>query len=296
MRRLGQAIRQHTESALGAVRQAFRGKLNLVKSADNIQKVQVSGLADETLQDVELMQQFGLTSVPPAGTQVVVLPMGGETTHSIVIATENGSVRVKNLKSGETAVYDESGSTIILKQGRLIEIDCDILKITATTKVEISSPIVETDHVFTAQGQINGNGGMAIQGGSGASFTGNVTQTKGSFNTDGDVTANGKSLINHTHRGDSGGVTGTLSPPFYSSFHLLCQHGQRNQPAYRGLYKFAYQYTAKCCVYQTDYTFRLMVGKWACRFSAPYYSTGKRLKPCWHVGATICRRGVTAVN
>lgn len=208
MRRLGQVIKQHTETALGAVRQAFRGKLNLVNSADNIQKVQVSGLADETLQDVELMQQFGLTSVPPAGTQVVVLPMGGETTHSIVIATENGSFRVKNLKSGETAVYDESGSTIILKQGRLIEIDCDILKITATTKVEISSPVVETDRVFTAQGQINGNGGMAIQGGSGASFTGNVTQTKGSFTTDGDVTANGTSLVSHTHRGDSGGVTG----------------------------------------------------------------------------------------
>ena len=208
MRRLGQAIRQHTETALGAVRQAFRGTLNLVKSADNIQKAQVSGLADETLQDVELMQQFGLTSVPPAGTQVVVLPMGAETTHSIVIATENGSFRVKNLKSGETAVYDESGSTIILKQGRLIEIDCDILKITASTKVEISSPLVETDRVLTAQGQINGNGGMAIQGGSGASFTGNVTQTKGSFTTDGDVTANGKSLINHIHSGDSGGVTG----------------------------------------------------------------------------------------
>lgn len=208
MQRLGKAIREHTETALGAVRQAFRGTLNLVKTADNIQKVQVSGLADETLQDVELMQQFGLTSVPPAGTQVVVLPMGGETTHSIVIATENGSVRIKNLKSGETAVYDESGSTIILKQGRLIEIDCDILKITATTKVEISSPIVETDHIFTAQGQINGNGGMAVQGGSGASFTGNVTQTKGSFTTDGDVTANGTSLVSHTHRGDSGGVTG----------------------------------------------------------------------------------------
>ena len=208
MRRLSQAIQQKAQGAVDEIRQAFRGVLHLVKSADNIQKVQASGLADETLQDVELMQQFGLTSVPPAGTQVVVLPMGGETTHSIVIATENGSFRVKNLKSGETAVYDESGSTIILKQGRLIEIDCDILKITATTKFEISSPIVETDRVFTAQGQINGNGGMAIQGGSGASFTGNVTQTGGSITTDGDVTASGKSLVSHTHQGDSGGMTG----------------------------------------------------------------------------------------
>ena len=208
MRRLSQAIQQKAQGAVDEIRQAFRGVLHLVKSADNIQKVQASGLADETLQDVELMQQFGFTSVPPANTQAVILPIGGQTTHGIVIATENGSFRVKNLQGGEVAVYDESGSGIVLKKGRLIEIDCDVLKINATTKVDISSPLVETDQVFTAQGQINGNGGMAVQGGSGASFTGNVEQRGGSFTTDGDVTANGKSLINHTHRGDSGGVTG----------------------------------------------------------------------------------------
>ncbi len=208
MRRLSQAIQQKAQGAVDEIRQAFRGVLHLVKSADNIQKVQASGLADETLQDVELMQQFGFTSVPPANTQAVILPIGGQTTHGIVIATENGSFRVKNLQGGEVAVYDESGSSIVLKKGRLIEIDCDVLKINATKKVDISSPLVETDRVFTAQGQINGNGGMAVQGGSGASFTGNVQQSGGSFTTDGDVTANGKSLINHTHRGDSGGVTG----------------------------------------------------------------------------------------
>ncbi|OOF59285.1 phage baseplate assembly protein V [Rodentibacter myodis] len=195
MRRLAQAIQQKTQNAVNDIRQAFRGVLNLVKSADNIQKVQVSGLADETLQDVELMQHFGFTSVPPANTQAVIIPIGGQTSHGIVIATENGAFRVKNLQGGEVAVYDESGSSIVLKQGRLIEIDCDILKIKAETKVAISSPLVETDHVFTAQGQINGNGGMAIQG--------------GSITTDGDVTASGKSLVNHLHRGDSGGMTGS---------------------------------------------------------------------------------------
>lgn len=207
MRRLSQAIQQKAQGAAEEIRQAFRGVLHLVKSADNIQKVQASGLADETLQDVELMQQFGFTSVPPANTQAVILPIGGQTTHGIVIATENGSFRVKNLQGGEVAVYDESGSSIVLKKGRLIEIDCDVLKINATTKVDISSPLVETDQVFTAQGQINGNGGMAVQGGSGASFTGNVEQSGGSFTTDGDVTAGTISLRNHKHTGDSGGKT-----------------------------------------------------------------------------------------
>lgn len=207
MRRLSQAIQQKAQGAVYEIRQAFRGVLHLVKSVDNIQKVQASGLADETLQDVELMQQFGFTSVPPANTQAVILPIGGQTTHGIVIATENGSFRVKNLQGGEVAVYDESGSSIVLKKGRLIEIDCDVLKIKAATKVDISSPLVETDQVFTAQGQINGNGGMAVQGGSGASFTGNVKQSGGSFTTNGDVKAGTISLSNHKHTGDSGGKT-----------------------------------------------------------------------------------------
>lgn len=207
MRRLSQAIQQKAQGAVDEIRQAFRGVLHLVKSADNIQKVQASGLADETLQDVELMQQFGFTSVPPANTQAVILPIGGKTTHGIVIATENGSFRVKNLQGGEVAVYDESGSSIVLKKGRLIEIVCDVLKIKAATKVDISSPLVETDQVFTAQGQINGNGGMAVQGGSGASFTGNVEQRGGSFTTDGDVEAGTISLRNHKHTCDSGGKT-----------------------------------------------------------------------------------------
>ena len=155
-----------------------------------------------------MMQQFGFTSVPPANTQAVIIPIGGQTSHGIVISTENGSFRVKNLQGGEVAVYDESGSSIVLKKGRLIEIDCDVLKIKAAKKVDISSPLVETDQVFTAQGQINGNGGMAVKGGSGASFTGNVEQQGGGFTTDGDVKAGTISLRNHKHPGDSGGETG----------------------------------------------------------------------------------------
>lgn len=134
MRRLTQAIQQQAQGAVNDIRQAFRGILHLVKSADNIQKVQASGLSDETLQDVEMMQQFGFTSVPPANTQAVIIPIGGQTSHGIVIATENGSFRVKNLQGGEVAVYDESGSSIVLKKGRLIEIDCDVLKIKAAKK------------------------------------------------------------------------------------------------------------------------------------------------------------------
>ncbi|MEE6042812.1 phage baseplate assembly protein V, partial [Avibacterium paragallinarum] len=150
----------------------------------------------------------------PTGTQAVIIPIGGQTSHGIVIATENGAFRVKNLQGGEVAIYDQSGSTIVLKQGRLIEVDCDnfvlnckTYQVNAQTEANFITPKLETSQIFTAQGQINGNGGMAVQGGSGATFSGDVTQTDGSFTTDGDVNASGKSLVNHIHTGDNGGNT-----------------------------------------------------------------------------------------
>nr|DAS68712.1 MAG TPA: baseplate assembly protein V [Caudoviricetes sp.] len=207
MRAFSQKVKQVAQGVQESVRSAFRGVINLVNSSDNIQKVQVSGLADETIADVEFMQQFGLTSVPPTGTQVVVIPVGGMTTHSVVVATENGSFRVKNLKGGEVAVYDQSGSSIVLRNGKLIEVSCDRFvlhckeySVNATSSAKFDTPLLETSQVMTAQGQINGNGGMAVQGGSGASFSGDVSQTGGGFTTTGDVVAGGTSLKTHKHQ------------------------------------------------------------------------------------------------
>lgn len=209
MRKFLNQVGQSARNTVDSTRNAFRGVLNLVKSNLGIQQVQVSGLADETLQDVELVQHFGFTSSPPKGCEAVILPVGGRTTHSIVVATEHADFRVKALKSGEVAIYDQSGSSVVLKHGKIIEIQCDQLIINATQKVEINTPLTQVSKVLTAKGQINGQGGMAVQGGSGASFSGNVQQTSGSFTTTGDVKAGAISLKNHKHNGDSGGVTGT---------------------------------------------------------------------------------------
>lgn len=165
MRKLAKQTKQVAQNVQAGVRSAFRGVLNVVKSNADIQQVQVSGLADETLQDVEYMQHFGLTSVPPAGSQVVVIPLGGKTTHGIVIATENGSYRVKGLKNGEVALYDSSGSTIILKNNRVIEVECDTFSVKAKN----------------------------------IKFSGEISQTNGDFSTSGEVSAKGTKLSTHKH-------------------------------------------------------------------------------------------------
>ena len=212
-RRVGQ-----TAKSIGdTVRAAFRGKITLVVSSEPVQRVQLSGLADETLQDLEHLQEFGFTSNPPEGTEAVVIPLGGNTSHGVIVATQHGSFRVKNLKPGETAIFSSEGAKIVIKQGKIIEADCDVYKVNckqyevnAESGANFNTPMLEASAEVLAQGQFSGNGGMAVQGGSGASFSGPVQQTGGDFTTDGDVKAGDISLTNHPHTDSIGGTT---TPP-----------------------------------------------------------------------------------
>ena len=130
--------------ALGKIRQAFRGVGSGVNSSAPVQLFQGEALAGEQLQDNELMQHYGFTSRSPPGFMFVCVPVGGKTAHGIAVATEHASYRLQGLESGEMAIYTDEGDSIILKRGHLIEVTTETLRITATTKVEIITPLVTT--------------------------------------------------------------------------------------------------------------------------------------------------------
>ena len=77
--------------------------------------LQLKGFADETLQEIELFQQVGFSSHVPDGARVVVIPLHGKTSRSIVVATTGGTV-VVNVDEGETCVYDQFGHSLLLKE------------------------------------------------------------------------------------------------------------------------------------------------------------------------------------
>ncbi|MDU4874920.1 MAG: phage baseplate assembly protein V [Neisseria subflava] len=203
-------IDKRIKQAFNTVRQGFRGKVARVQAGGGVQKIQVEGLDGETVQDLEHAENFGFTSNPPAGSDCVVVPLGGKTSHGIIVTTTNGAYRITGLSDGETAVYNADGAKMVLKKGRVIEIDCDKLNIKAPSGVNITSEKVECSAVLTAQGQINGNGGMAVQGGSGTTFTGNVDMV-GDLNTTGALTNNGKDVgSTHKHTETNGLETGEV--------------------------------------------------------------------------------------
>lgn len=172
IRQLDERIRRH----LSGIRLAFRGVITLVKSAGSVQLVQLDGVSGEQLQDAELMQQYGCTSNPPAGSMAIVLPIGGRTAHSIVIATEHGTFRLKNLKPGESALYTDEGDSIILKRGRITEVTTNTFRInaavaielnapaitgTASTSVSFNTPVVHASAAIVAQGDITDSAAIA---------------------------------------------------------------------------------------------------------------------------------------
>lgn len=131
---------------LGTVARAI---IKSVNDSGKMQKVQIGILKDEIRDKVDRVQQYGITSVPKAGADAVVLFVGGNRDHGIVIATEDSRYRLKDLQEGEVALYTDEGDYVHLKRGRII-------KIKAGTKLEIDTPELTVTGKITAQGVIQG--------------------------------------------------------------------------------------------------------------------------------------------
>ncbi|HQR97570.1 MULTISPECIES: phage baseplate assembly protein V [unclassified Polaromonas] len=128
-------IRREVTRGLSGVRSALRGFLHGINLAQRIQRVEAEGLAGEELPGLELMQQFGFTSAPPAGSQLIIIPLGGRTSASVVVATEHGAFRFKLDNQGETAIYNQWGDLIHLRKDRSI-------RVVAALKVEMETPLL----------------------------------------------------------------------------------------------------------------------------------------------------------
>jgi len=155
-----QKLMQRTaQRAQAGVRQALRAVLVRLDATATLPPAQVTGLAGEQLA-VELMQHYGVASAPLQGAEVIVLPVGGQSSHGVVIASIDGRYRIA-LQPGEVAIHTDEGDHIHLKRGRVIELVTETLTITATSKVRIDSPTVEMTGDATAQGDVSADGDVS---------------------------------------------------------------------------------------------------------------------------------------
>ncbi|WP_323929092.1 phage baseplate assembly protein V [Aeromonas caviae] len=162
---------------------ADRAIVIMVNDSLNRQNLQLNVLADEGGDDIERFQNYGHTSVPPAGSEAIVLGIGGARAGLVAIAVEDKGVRPKDLEAGDNCLYHLEGHRIILrKDGDLLQ-QAKTVTLSANEKLTIMSPDSEI------QGPLH--------------VTLNIL-------VDGDVIINGKSFLDHKHDLPGGGQT---SPP-----------------------------------------------------------------------------------
>ena len=118
-----------------------RGVLKAVSDNANAQLCQVSLLDGELKSNVERVQDYGMTSVPPAGSLATVLFVGGDRSNGVIIAAENRKIRVKGLKAGEVAIYTDEGDEIYLKRGNEIAFKTKKMTVSAAA-VDITAPAI----------------------------------------------------------------------------------------------------------------------------------------------------------
>lgn len=140
-------------SALNRIRLAIaRALVGQVNDGGGLQTVQIGIQADVGRDQAERFQQYGMTSVPHAGAECVTLSVGGNTDHQVVINVDDRRYRLRGMKTGEAALYDDLGQTVHLTRDGMVIRGAGLpMLLTETTKITLDSDV----HV---------TGGLTVEG------------------------------------------------------------------------------------------------------------------------------------
>lgn len=172
----------------------------------DLQRMQVESIGHSVYDNVEKFEQFGFTSNPPLGLDAIIIERCGK---HIIVAIGDRKYRIKNLESGDTAIYDVRGQTIILNKtgisvtdahGNTVVTDSNGINTTDTNGNNVKmdgSGINLTDingnNITMSSAGVNINGVLITQVG--------VMTTPKTITAGGDITSGaGNSMDTHTHQ------------------------------------------------------------------------------------------------
>lgn len=183
-----------------------RAELRLVDDAAALQRLQIEALPGEVRDQVERVQSYGFTGVPKPGADVVILAVGGNRDHPLAIAVDDRRYRLRGLRAGEVAIYDDLGQCVHLTRdgivvkgaGKPIVIqDTPSLTVAATAQIVFDTPVVR----FTGRFEVQNTSGAA-----------QAVTVAGTLNATTDVIGGGISLKGHRHSGVQAGPANTGFP------------------------------------------------------------------------------------
>lgn len=141
------------------------GRVTVSDDSRSAQVLQLKLNDAETRDGTPRLAEFGFTSRPPAGADVIVVFAGGDRSKAVVIATGDQATRPRDLAIGETQLYDLWGKYIHLTEkdgGIVIEAkdtpvtinNATTVTVNAATKVMLHTPLLEVSGDIKAGGDI----------------------------------------------------------------------------------------------------------------------------------------------
>lgn len=94
-----------------------RGKVTAARTRGGRVLLDVTLLHGEVRSRVELLLPAGLTYIPPAGTDVLVLEVGGHRDHLVAVVADDAAQRIIGLGVGETGLRAHGQQVVIRRDG-----------------------------------------------------------------------------------------------------------------------------------------------------------------------------------
>jgi phage baseplate assembly protein V len=149
-----------------------RGRITFIDDAGPVQKLQVKLGAEEVKDNTPRLSEYGFQSVPPAGSDAVVIFIAGERTNGVVVATGNQTYRMRGLASGEVAISDDKGQHVYLSAagirvdggGKPIEITNTPSVLVDTAAMHVTGSL-QVDGDITSSSNVTAAGNVGDQGG-----------------------------------------------------------------------------------------------------------------------------------
>ncbi|AYR25760.1 phage baseplate assembly protein V [Herbaspirillum rubrisubalbicans] len=162
---------------LALIREAtadFKAKINLMLGRGIVSKANDGGaiqlirgklMDGEDYDQMERVQQYGLTSVPKPGAEFLSTFIGGNRDHSVIVAVDDRRYRLRGLKDGEVAIYDDQGQKVYLtRAGIVIDGGGKPITIQNTPEVDMNTPIVKMAGDLKVTGSISADGDISDHG------------------------------------------------------------------------------------------------------------------------------------
>lgn len=122
-----------------------------------VHKAQVHATAREIIDNVPVVQIYGLASHAPVGSEAHMICTRGDRSSAVVVATNTPGARPRNQKQGEVTLYTDEGDAITMSRGHVISI-------VSTGTVNVSAPTVNLEGPAGGKVTVNVNGDIHCTG------------------------------------------------------------------------------------------------------------------------------------